>query len=233
MAALGGSACGADDKLFSHGPSGTGGTTASSTSGTGGDGGATSSTSGTGGIGACDGVDQPSVTIVITNHLSEDRYIEWTSTPSGLGHIDALRYERQEGSGWEPVAFARPNTDCEAYCSASNEGSDSCCKWCGGQPHSMQVVPPGQSVQRGWAGKRYVADGSWCDCPCNWQCLPQAGHYRVLVDVAATITCGSNPCEEPNDYGKIEGASPTGEPTPYTAEFDVLFTSSELHVAIE
>ena len=223
-------ACGSESSLFGSGA--TGGGTASGSGGVGGSSG-TGGEPGSGGIGACDGVDQPSVSIVITNHLAESRYIDWTSTPSGLGHVDSLRYERQVGNDWEPVPFAKPNTDCVSRCSTSNHGNDGCCRWCSGLSPSMQVIPPGQAVQRGWSGLRYVTDDTWCDCPCFWECQPAAGHYRVLVDTYAAISCGGDPCEEPDEYGSIEGAVGDGEPTAYTAELDVLYPDEELHVAIE
>ena len=96
----------------------------------------------------------------------------------------------------------------------------------------MRLVEPGQSVERGWTGKRYQKDDDWCECVCHWTCQPEAGHYRALVDVVAAIDCGSEPCDPPDDSGVIDGAHPSGGSATHSVEFDVLYNHPELTLSV-
>ena len=78
---------------------GQGGTAAGGAGGAGG-------VAGSAGTGACDGVNQPSVTIVITNHLDQSFYLDWSTAPGGLGLEPILRYERLMSAQWVAVPLA-------------------------------------------------------------------------------------------------------------------------------
>jgi hypothetical protein len=95
------------------------------------------------------------------------------------------------------------------------------------------VIEPSSSLHLEWGGDLWQLDFEYCsDCECDRAYNPAAGLYRASIHAYDEISCGGD-CPDPDETGKIVGASVIGPDTLYSTEFEVLYDDDEIVITID
>jgi hypothetical protein len=169
------------------------------------------------------GVDQGPVTFVIVNETEQDKFLGWSSFGYQLVFCGNCVADQ-----WEDCRFE--TQFCTYLCSEVAEG-ENCCIDCDLELFAYVIEPSG-SLHFEWGGDLWELDWEHCsDCECDRARNPAAGLYRASIYAYDEISCGGD-CPDPDEDGKIYGASVTGDWAHFSTSFDILYEDAEIVITI-